>query len=113
MAEADAQIPGVDLEHLPPALSHPQALIPESSGYNRALAENQRKEFEEEAGLRVVLVKIGPNCRQDFFARQKNTVLHMKSNEVIVKAEPLALPSLFYPAICSSNASISPTAETE
>jgi hypothetical protein len=38
--------------------------------------------------LRGVLVKIGPNRRQDLFARQKNTVLHMNSKEIVVKAEP-------------------------
>jgi hypothetical protein len=38
--------------------------------------------------LRGVLVKIGPNGCQDLFTRQKNTVFHMKSNGVIVKAEP-------------------------
>jgi hypothetical protein len=73
ITEADAQIPGNDLKHLPAALSHPQAFIPGSSGDHRALAENQREEFKEKAGLGGVLVKIGPNCRQDLFARQKNT----------------------------------------
>ena len=92
ITEADAQITGADLEHLLPAFGHPQALIPGSSGNNHALAENQREEFEEKAGLWGVLVKIGPNCRHDLFAGQKDAVLHMKSNEVIFKAEPWALP---------------------
>ena len=75
ITEADAQIPGADLKHLPPALGHPQALIPGSSGNNRALAENQREEFEKEKGLRRVLVKIGPNCGQDLFAGHKDAIL--------------------------------------
>jgi len=75
ITEADAQIPGNDLKHLPAALSHPQALIPGSSGNNRALAENQREEFEKEKGLRGVLVKIGPNCGQNLFARHKDAIL--------------------------------------
>jgi hypothetical protein len=63
ITEADAQTPGADLKHLLTALSHPQALIPGSSGNNRALAEYQREEFEKEKSLRGVLVKIGPNGR--------------------------------------------------
>jgi hypothetical protein len=75
IAEAKAQIPGADLKHLFPTLSHPQALMPASSRNNSALSENQRKEFKEKSGLGGVLLKVGPNCRHDLIAGQKDAVL--------------------------------------
>jgi hypothetical protein len=75
ITEATAQIPGAGVKHLPPTLGQPQAVVPGSSGNYRKFSENQRKEFEEEVRLRPVLVKIGPDCRQDLLAGHKNPVL--------------------------------------
>lgn len=64
--EAKAQVLGADRKHLLSARGHPQTLVMKSAGYNRSIAENQWKEFEEKAGLRGVLAKIGSNGRQGF-----------------------------------------------